>query len=102
MKIFISDSGINDLERIKEFYEEKGVSNIGEKFITEIIAHIESLPSNPDIGRIVPEFNSSIIRELIHPPFRIVYLREKNAVHIVRVWRSERLLKLPDDNLLEK
>ena len=53
MKIFISDSGINDLERIKEFYEEKGVSNIGEKFITEIIAHIESLPSNPDIGRIV-------------------------------------------------
>ena len=81
MKIFISDSGINDLERVKEYYEEEGVPNIGEKFITEIIAHIESLPSNPDIGRIVPEFNTSTIREPIHPPFGL-YIYEKRTPFI--------------------
>ena len=29
------------------------------------------------------------------PPFRIVYRRGTDAVQVVRVWRSERLLKLP-------
>jgi len=34
------------------------------------------------------------MRELIHPPFRIVYRREANQIRIVRVWRSERVLRL--------
>ena len=38
----------------------------------------------------------SAIRELLFPPFRIVYRREATRVRIVRVWRSERLLVLPD------
>ena len=49
----------------------------------------------PMIGRIVPEFEQSHIRELIHPPFRIVYMLTPDALVVIRVWRSERLLKLP-------
>jgi len=30
-----------------------------------------------------------------HPPFRIVYRLEKFRVRVVRIWRSERLLKMP-------
>jgi len=43
----------------------------------------------------VPEFNTANIRELIHKPFRVVYLRESSSIFIVRVWRSERILELP-------
>ncbi|MEO5344581.1 MAG: type II toxin-antitoxin system RelE/ParE family toxin, partial [Gammaproteobacteria bacterium SHHR-1] len=32
----------------------------------------------------------------IHPPFRIVYLRNPSKINLIRVWRSERLLMLPD------
>ncbi len=57
---------------------------------------IERLKKHPEIGRIVPEFNQKKLRELIRPPFRIVYLREPYKVRIVRVWRSERMLVLPE------
>jgi len=56
---------------------------------------VEVLADHPDIGRIVAEFGQPFLRELIHPPFRIVYRRDPDRVRIVRVWRSERLLRLP-------
>ena len=96
MKIFISNSAFNDLESIKEHYEEEGVSYIGEQYVVSIIDRIQTLSDDPDIGRKVPEFDEEKIRELIHPPFRAVYLREKTSLHLIRVWRSERLLVLPE------
>ncbi len=96
MKILISDSAYADLESIIEYYTEMGVPHIGAQFIASIIEHIETIPANPDIGRKVPEFNTDKIRELIHSPFRVVYLREEKLIHVVRVWRSERLLKQED------
>ena len=56
---------------------------------------IKTLTDNPDIGRVVPEFSSDNIRELIHKPFRVVYLRESSTIYVIRVWRSERILELP-------
>lgn len=94
MKVLISDSAYADLETIKEYYLTEGVPHIGKEFVASIIGHIETLPDNPDIGRKVPEFDVEKIRELIHGPFRIVYLRENTSIQVVRVWRSERLLKL--------
>ncbi len=98
MKIFFSDSALADLEAIIDYYNEQQVPHIGKQFVSRIIEHIETLPAHPDIGRIVPEFDSEKIRELIHSPFRVVYLREKETIHVVRVWRSERLLKLENKN----
>ena len=47
----------------------------------------------------MPEFDRTFVRELIHPPFRIVYRLEPKRVRIVRVWRSERLLsRLGDED----
>ena len=64
--------------------------------IERIVARIEVLADHPAIGRIVPEFDQPQLRELIQPPFRIVYRSEPHSVQIVRVWRSERLLTLPE------
>jgi plasmid stabilization system protein ParE len=97
VKILISDSAFSDLEDIKEYYEDEGVPEVGLKIVASIIEHIQTLKRNPEIGRVVPEFGETKIREVIHPPFRIVYLKEQYSVHIVRVWRSERLLELPEE-----
>ncbi len=96
MKILISDSAFSDLEAIKKYYTNEGVPHVGDEFVFNIITHIETLKENPNIGRKVPEFNEESIRELIHVPFRIVYLKEISYVNVVRVWRSERLLNLDD------
>jgi len=44
---------------------------------------------------VAPEFGLAHLREVIHPPFRIVYRLDDDRVRVVRVWRSERLLTLP-------
>ncbi len=94
MKIFIADSAFGGLEAIKQYYVDESVPQVGEEFSTDIIKHIETIIDNPDIGRKVPEFDEANIRELIHVPFRMVYLRDEKTINIVRIWRSERLLDL--------
>ena len=95
MKIRLTDSAIDDLRDLKLYYEEQLVPQVGKRLVTEILDRVETLTSNPDIGRIVPEFDVDNIRELIHKPFRVVYLRESKSIYVIRVWRSERILELP-------
>ena len=97
MKVLITNAAFGDLESINQYYSEEGVPDIGAKITSEIIEHIQTLESHPDIGRQVPEFNTPSIRELIHSPFRIVYLRDDSVGHVIRVWRSERRLILPHE-----
>ena len=98
MRLLFAQSAVNDLADIQAYYLEQGVASVGKKLITEIITHVEVLPDHPEIGRIVPEFSDARIRELIHPPFRIVYWLDDQTINIIRVWRSERLLQLPELN----
>jgi len=95
VKISFSESAIDDLQNIKDYYSQEDVPEIGNNFVLSIFEHVETLKEHPDIGRIVPEFNLPHIREIIHAPFRVVYLREKSSIKIIRVWRNERLLELP-------
>jgi plasmid stabilization system protein ParE len=97
VNLSFSKLAIEDLKGIKDYYLEQGVPQIGQDFVAAIVEHIETLSAHPDIGRVVPEFNDDSIRELIHSPFRVVYLREIESIKIIRVWRSERLLKLPEN-----
>jgi plasmid stabilization system protein ParE len=96
--ISFAESALRDLEEIKAWYVGQGVPDIGERLVAEVFQRVETLVVNPDIGRVVPEFEQAFLRELIHPPFRIVYRRDTNRVRIVRVWRSERLLHLDTDS----
>ena len=97
MKLIIARSALNDLQDIRAYYLEQGVPEIGQQFVRTILKKAQRLIDHPDSGRKVPEFDQEQIRELIYPPFRIVYLRHASVVSLVRVWRSERLLQLPED-----
>lgn len=95
--IRFAESALADLDSIRARYAEQGVLDVGERLLGEIVASIEVLADHPDMGRIVPEFDQPFLRELIRPPFRIVYRRDPEHVRVVRVWRSERLLDLSDE-----
>jgi len=95
--VSFAESALRDLEEIKAWYTGQGVSDVGERLVAEVFERIETLVDHPDIGRVVPEFEQSFLREMIHPPFRIVYRHDAKRVRIVRVWRSERLLHLDPD-----
>ena len=91
----LAESALRDLEALRAGYSEQGVPDVGERFVVEILQRVEALVHDPDLGPAVTEFGQPFLRELIHPPFRVVYRREPECVRVVRVWRSERLMRLP-------
>ena len=96
--ITFAESAVQDMGEILAYYADQAMPQVGSRLVAEIIAEIELLSSQPRMGRMVPEFEQDFLLELIRPPFRIVYRLDRDRVRIVRVWRSERLLKLPQDD----
>ncbi|AFM27009.1 type II toxin-antitoxin system RelE/ParE family toxin [Desulfomonile tiedjei] len=94
-KITFAASAVQDLEAIRRWYANQQNPETGERFLEQVLSAVERLTDFPEIGRIVPEFGIATLREIVHPPFRIVYRLDKPRIRIVRVWRSERILNMP-------
>jgi Plasmid stabilization system protein len=90
-------SAFDDLDVVRAWYkDQQQVPEVGNRLIKEIISQFERLAEFPESGRIVPEFNIENLKEIIFTPFRIVYRLDRNKIKIVRIWRSERLLKISE------
>lgn len=94
-EVTFAESAVADLEDLREWYHEQGVPSVGERMLRDIFAQVERLADFPASGRVVPEFGIEPLREVIFPPFRIVYRLDESRVRVVRVWRSERLMDMP-------
>jgi plasmid stabilization system protein ParE len=94
-RITFAASAIKDFEDMQAYYSGESMPDAGKRLVAEIMSKIERLGVHPRSGRVVPEFNVEHLRDIISPPFRIVYRHDKNKVRIVRIWRSERFLILP-------
>jgi plasmid stabilization system protein ParE len=95
VKVDLTRSALGDLENIIRYYEDRGVPKVGRSLSSEIFRKIERLKRYPDSGRVVPEFDTENLREVVFPPFRIVYRRGAGRLWVIRIWRSERLMKNP-------
>jgi len=77
---------------MRDGYSEQGVPDIWARMMEELFQRVQAIADHPDRARVVPEFDQSFLRELIQPPFRLVYRRDLQRMRIVRVQRSERQL----------
>lgn len=93
LQVRLAESAVVDLEEIKTWFADKDAVDVGASWLGRILGAIEMLADHPDMGRVVPEFNQPRLREILVPPFRIVYLRDPDIVRVVRVWRSERTMQ---------
>lgn len=97
ISVTFADSALQDLRDVLDYYKDQQAPHAGERLVAAVIKDVELLSEQPAMGRIVPEFELPYLRELVRPPFRIVYRYDQDKVRIVRVWRSERLMSLSDD-----
>jgi plasmid stabilization system protein ParE len=58
--------------------------------VRKIVAAVQRLNSFPESGRMVPERNTPEIREVIVPPYRVVYRLRGGVVEIATVFRGTR------------
>jgi plasmid stabilization system protein ParE len=95
LKARITQSALRDCEEILNWFDAQGNRAAGSALVSQLLERIEQLERFPQSGRIVPEFQQSELRELIEPPFRLVYRLTKHDLTVIRIWRGERQLKLP-------
>ena len=95
--VTFAESALRDLEEVRSWYAEQGLPEVGDRLVAEVFQQVERLIDHPDMGRVVPEFDQPFLRELIYPPFRMVYRRDSVRVRVVRIWRRERLLRSSSD-----
>ena len=83
---------VDDIENIAEFIS-KDSERYAQIQIQRFFEAVEILETNPRLGRVVPEFNSEIIRELILGNYRIIYhIVSESLIDILTVHHSKRLL----------
>lgn len=84
----------SDLQNIEDFIARDSVLH-AISFVDRIVESADTLLTSAQIGRVVPEFNRSDIREILFRNYRIVYLAQDHTVTILRVVHGRRdLLEL--------
>jgi len=94
-KIIWTESGLLSLEEILNFISKDSEFYSG-NFGKRILNLAENLEYFPYLGRIVPEYNNKVIRELIYQNYRLVYKIEENNIYIIYIGHGAKLL--PDIN----
>ena len=94
VKLIWTEISKQDLKDIFDY-----ISNDSRRYasitVNKIFQRVQVIVDNPYTGRIVPEFNDKLIREVIIGNYRIVYLIvTKSQVHILRIYHSARLLSV--------
>ncbi|HPE75248.1 MAG TPA: type II toxin-antitoxin system RelE/ParE family toxin [Draconibacterium sp.] len=93
VKLNWTELSTEDLRQVFD-YIAKDSSRYASITVNKIFSRAQDIIENPYVGRIVPELNDKIIREVISGNYRIVYkIISSSQVDILRVYHSARLLK---------
>lgn len=93
VKIVWTELSVADIKEIFDYISEDS-SRYAILTTAKIYQRVQVLQDNPTIGRIVPEINDPLVRELIEGNYRIIYLiKNDSQLDILRVYHSARLLK---------
>jgi toxin ParE1/3/4 len=84
MKLEWTEPAVLDLESIRD-YITKDSAYYAARFVARIIEAAETLPSQPRMGRVVPEADDDAIRELLFQNYRIIYRAESDRILILTV-----------------
>ncbi|MGH7592831.1 MAG: type II toxin-antitoxin system RelE/ParE family toxin [Gemmatimonadales bacterium] len=91
-----SEEAFADLEAIHA-YIARDSDHYASRTVERILQAVDRLEMFPELGRIVPEFQRSDIRELIVGAYRIVYHVDVASVGLITIIHGARLLRLLPD-----
>jgi addiction module RelE/StbE family toxin len=84
-----SPQAVRDVQAIRE-YVANDSPGYAALVVRRLVASVERLKTFPLSGRVVPERHDDHLREVIVPPFRIVYRVSSGLAEIVTVFRASR------------
>ena len=81
----------DDLQAIHDFIA-RDSERYAQAEAQRIVLAVDQLIAFPESGRIVPERPDDGLRELVLPPYRIVYRHREGVVILLMIFRADRLL----------
>jgi plasmid stabilization system protein ParE len=85
-----TETAAGDLESIRDYIRHDSPV-VAQLVATRLYDAVSILRDFPEAGRVVPERNDPALRELIRPPYRIVYERRADAVIVLTVFHAARM-----------
>jgi len=86
-----SPEALRDLESIRTFIAQDS-ERYAELVVRRLVGAVERLRLFLESGRVVPERNDPMIREVLVGSYRVVYRLVRGQAEIVTVFRGSRLL----------
>ena len=62
------------------------------RLVTKIRAAVNGLLAHPEIGRSVPEFENTILRERLVGQYRFIYTYSHDRIEIAAIWHAAEFL----------
>ena len=91
-RLIWTEPALLDLDEIAE-YIALDDSVAASRYVQKVFDRVERLQAHPKSGKRPPELARTPYREVVVAPCRIFYRIERDAVYILYVMRSERLLR---------
>ncbi len=90
-KVELSQPAKRDLQDVIKYVSADN-PEIAERFGRFLLSKTKALAQFPEMGRAVPEFRDSSVREIIVRSYRVIYRldRAKRIVEIIRFWHAAR------------
>ncbi|MEQ9106289.1 MAG: type II toxin-antitoxin system RelE/ParE family toxin [Limnobacter sp.] len=92
INIVWANPALDQLEAILEYIAmDKPLA--AKKLAGNVFLAVDRLAQFPNSGRIPPELNKGVYREIVCPPLRVFYRANKKQILIVHVMREEQQLR---------
>jgi toxin ParE1/3/4 len=82
-----TEQAVRNLEDIKSFIA-KDSPAYALAVVRKLYLAVDQLKTFPESGRLVPERGDPELREIVRPPYRIVYRHSGEVVEVLLVFRS--------------
>lgn len=97
MKVVRSPLTVDRVSEIAAYIAQDRPS-AAEQWVKIVFSKVDQLMVSPEIGRIVPEIENSLFRELVYGNYRIIYCTEPKQISILTVRHGKQIM--PIDELL--
>ena len=91
MRVVWTDRAKARLRQIRAYVAQDQPLN-ADRLVDQLTRRVEQLAEQPRSGRMVEKYQREDLRELIEPPYRIVYLIGTDRIDIVTVRDTRRVL----------
>ena len=96
MKVFWTQTAVNHLSAIHNYISQNS-PQYAQRLVERLTRRSEQIANFPFSGRMVPEFDTKQIREVIEGSYRIVYLIKPEQIDVLAVLHAAQNIEPPQE-----